>query len=286
MVSESEDRITSDGKTILGADDASGLAAILDGIRRVEAEGARHGDVELALTIAEEVGLQGSRRLDYTKIRSKICYVLDSSGPVGTLVNQAPTQRTVKIAVHGKSAHAGMCPEDGVNAIRLASWAMTSLKEGRLSPITTSNFGIIHGGSATNIVCDLVKLEAEARSHDEGELTAYCQEIEKAFGRLTELGGRAELSWSEEYRAFNVPESELVFRVAFKALSGMGREIKVVRGGGGLDANHFNERGIKSLGLSIGYEFVHTTRETQPISELVAAGEAVAALIKAVAAGV
>jgi tripeptide aminopeptidase len=286
VVDEARGVIASDGTTILGADDAAGLAAIIDGIRRVGEEGARHGDVELALTIAEEVGLKGSRWLDYSKIRSKMGYVLDSGGPVGTLVNQAPTQRTVKIDVHGKSAHAGMCPEEGVNAIRLAALAMTSLREGRLSPVTTSNFGIIHAGEATNIVCDLAKLEAEARSHDEAELDAYCQELEEAFRRLSDLGGRVELAWSEEYKAFHVLEDDPVIRIAAKALSAIGRERKVVRGGGGMDANHFNLKGVKSVGLSVGYADVHTSRETQSIPELIAAGEAVAAIIKTVASGV
>jgi tripeptide aminopeptidase len=285
VLDEAQGLIKSDGTTILGADDASGLAAIIDGIRRVAGEGAPHGDVELALTIAEEVGLKGSRGLDYSLLRSKMGFVLDSSGPVGTLVNQAPTQRTAKIDIFGKSAHAGMCPEEGINAIRLGALALASLKEGRLSPVSTSNFGIIKGGQATNIVCDHLHIEGEARSHDEGELIAYCHEVDKAFERLAELGGRVEIKWTEEYQAFNVGPEEKVTKIALKAISAIGREPAIVRGGGGMDANHFNQHGIKSLGLSVGYENVHTQREAQSISELVLAGEAVAAIIKAAAQG-
>jgi tripeptide aminopeptidase len=277
------DSIVSDGTTILGADDASGLAAILDGLRLVKEEGARHGDVELALTVAEEIGLKGSLHLDYSRLKAKAGYVLDSSGPVGVVVNQAPTQKTVDIAVHGKSAHAGMAPEEGVNAIRLAAAALAGLREGRLSPVSTSNFGVIKGGQATNIVCDLVELRGEARSHDPAELEAYVGEVEAAFRAVSASGGRAELRWVEEYVAFDVPPGERVVRVAAKALAAVGREMAIVRGGGGMDANRFNLHGIKSVGLSIGYENVHTSREAQSVSELVAAGRVVASIVKAMA---
>jgi tripeptide aminopeptidase len=280
VVKEAEDLIASDGTTILGADDASGLAAILDGIRRVQEEGARHGDVELALTVAEEVGLQGSLYLDYSKLKAKVGYVLDTGGPVGVVVNQAPTQMTVKIAIHGKSAHAGMAPEEGLSAIRLGAQALTSLREGRLSPISTSNFGIIKGGVATNIVCDLVKIEGEARSHDPGELAAYVAEVAAAFKGLENRGAKVEMGWEEEYRAFDVPQGDPVVAIAKKALAAIGREPTVVRGGGGLDANRFNKEGIRTVGLSTGYDQIHSDRETQSISALVDAGRVVAAIIK------
>jgi tripeptide aminopeptidase len=279
------DRIVSDGTTILGADDATGLAAIIDGIRRVKGEGARHGDVELALTVAEEVGLKGSLHMDYSAIRAKRGYVIDCGGPVGVVVNQAPTQMTVKILIHGKSAHAGMAPEDGVNAIRLGALAIASLREGRLSPVSTSNFGVIKGGSATNIVCDLLEIKGEARSHDPAELKAYLAEVDAAFGRLEEMGGRAELKWFEEYLAYDVPKDDAVITLADKALKAIGREMTVVRGGGGLDANRMNLKGIRCVGLGAGYLDVHTSRESQSIPELIAAGELVAALIKAAAGG-
>ena len=239
--------------------------------------------MELVLTVAEEVGLKGSLHLDHSRLKAKAGYVLDTSGPVGTVVNQAPTQKTVQIRIHGKSAHAGMATEEGINAIRLGALALAGLREGRLSPVSTSNFGVIHGGQATNIVCDLVEIKGEARSHDAGELAAYVAEVEAAFKALESSGGRVEMDWIEEYVAFDVPETDRVVRVAAKALASIGREAKVIRAGGGMDANRFNRHGIRCVGLSVGYENVHTPRESQSIPELVAAGEAVAAIIKAMA---
>ncbi|MDR0355501.1 MAG: M20/M25/M40 family metallo-hydrolase [Deltaproteobacteria bacterium] len=282
LVKTEEDRIVSDGTTILGADDASGLAAIVDGLRRSKAGGARHGEVELVVTVGEEIGLQGSRHLDYAPLRSKMAYVLDSGGDVGTIVNRAPTQKTVTISVQGLSSHAGMAPEAGINAIRVAAAAMMKLPEGRLSPVTTSNFGVIEGGKATNIVCDFVKLKAEARSHDAAELERYTDLLNRTFRETAaEYKTTVELDWVLEYEAFYVPEDERVVALARRAFDGLGLETKIMSGGGGMDGNHFNKNGIKSVGLSTGYKHVHTQKEEQSISQLILCGEAVARIIEA-----
>ena len=286
VVREDEDRITSDGTTILGADDATGLAAILDGIRRIRAEGAPHGDVEIVLAVAEEVGLKGSRWLDASKLRSKIGYVLDCGGKLGTLVNQAPTQKTVTIGIRGLAAHAGMAPEKGISAIRVGAVALAGLREGRLSPISTSNFGVARGGKATNIVCDFLEIKGEARSHDDSELEAYVAEVEAAFRKTAaDFGAGVDLGWELEYRAFHVREGSRVLEVATEALAGLGREVEVLRGGGGLDANNFNQAGIATVGLGVGYDKIHSPMEEQSISELVESGKAVAAIIRRLASG-
>jgi tripeptide aminopeptidase len=281
IVKPDEDRIISDGTTILGADDASGLAAILDAFRRIKAEGCPHGDIELIITVAEEVGLLGSRNLNYSKIKSKIGYVLDSTGSVGTIVNRAPTQKTAEIFIYGRSSHAGMAPEEGINAIRVGAKAIAALPEGRLSPITTSNFGVIQGGKATNIVCDLLKIKAEARSHDQEELEAYVATVDETFKKVSEeAGATVTIDWKDEYNAFYVQEDEKVVSLAIQALKRLGLVPKVITGGGGMDANHFNSHGIKCVGLSTGYKFVHTEKEEQPISELVLCGQVVSEIIK------
>ncbi|MDR2387301.1 MAG: M20/M25/M40 family metallo-hydrolase [Deltaproteobacteria bacterium] len=281
---ENEDRIVSDGSTILGADDATGLASILDGLRRIKAQGQPYGDIELVITVAEEVGLLGSKFLDFSKVTSKIGYVLDSGGPVGTIVNRAPTQKTVEITIHGRSSHAGMAPEEGINAIMVAAKAIAAMPEGRLSPITTSNFGIIHGGKATNIVCDLVKIKAEARSHDLGELEAYLAKVEETFKKVAaEAGAKVSFSWTHEYTAFYTKESDEVISLASQAFEKLGITQNIQTGGGGMDANRFNEKGIKSVGLSTGYKNVHTETEEQSISQLILLGQVVSEIIKTAA---
>jgi tripeptide aminopeptidase len=237
--------------------------------------------VEIVFSVAEEVGLKGARKLDLSKLKAKTGYVLDSVGDLGTIVNRAPTQKTMTIKVYGKSSHAGMAPEKGVNAIMVGAVAMSRLKDGRLSPITTANFGVIHGGKATNIVCDYLKIQSEARSHDAGELAAYLDELNAVFEKTAkEFGAKVEIDVTLEYAAFYVKEDEPVILLAAEVLNRLGRPPKIVTGGGGMDGNVFNEKGVRTVGLSTGYANAHTENEEQSISQLIACGQAVAELIK------
>ncbi|MDR1085456.1 MAG: M20/M25/M40 family metallo-hydrolase [Deltaproteobacteria bacterium] len=282
VVNLNDDRITSDGQTILAADDISGLVSILEGLRLIEAEGTEHGDVEIVFSVAEEVGLQGARQLDATRIKSQYGYILDSSGSVGTIVNRAPTQKTVTVKIHGLSSHAGMAPEKGINAIMAGAIALSKIKEGRLSPITTSNFGVIHGGKATNIVCDYLVIKGEARSHNEDELADYITHVNEIFtNTILEFGARVEISWDLEYSSFYVKEDDPVITLADKAFKNLGLKTQIITGGGGMDGNIYNEKGIKSVGLSTGYQNVHTEKEEQSISQLILCSRAVAEIIKA-----
>lgn len=280
FLDEARGVIASDGSSILGADDVSGIAAILDGARRVLAGDQPYGEVEVVFSVAEEDGLLGARHLDYSRLKSKLAFVLDSGGPLGLIVNQAPTQYRFSLTVRGKSAHAGIAPETGLSAIRVAAAALTRLPEGRLSPTATSNFGVIQAGQATNIVCDLCEIKGEARSVDPAELEAYLIEVRRVFTETArEMGGLAEMATSLEYRTFRVEESHPVIALAQRAMRHLGLEPKVAGAGGGMDGNHFNQHGLTAVGLAPGYDQVHTPRETQSLAQLVDCGRLVAELI-------
>ncbi len=281
VVLEAEDLIKSDGSSILAADDVAGICAILDGVRRVLEEKIPHGDIEIVFSVAEEVGLLGARHLDYSKIKAKMAYVIDSSGPPTRLVTQAPSQYTLNIKVHGRSAHAGLEPEKGLNAIKAAASALARVREGRLSPRTTANFGVIQGGQASNIVCDFVRITAEARSTDPEELRAYMAEVEKVFAETAaEWNTKIEIEPRLEYSTYRVDETEEVIQLAVKALKTLGLAATVVPTGGGSDGNFLNANGIKAIGVSTGCAKVHTPEETQPIADLVRCGRLVTELIR------
>lgn len=103
--------ITSDGTTVLGSDDAAGLAAILEALAQIQEKSLPHPDIEVLFPVAEEPYAQGSRLFDYSKVRAKKAYVLDLSGPVGGAATAAPSILSFHIVVEGKAAHAGFCPE-------------------------------------------------------------------------------------------------------------------------------------------------------------------------------
>jgi len=280
VVDEAREVITSDGTSILGADDAAGLAAILDGLRRVRAAGRPHGEVEVVFSVAEEIGLLGARNLDPNRLKARTAFVLDCGGPLGLIVNQAPTQYRFLITVHGRSAHAGIAPETGLSAIRVAATALTRLPEGRLSPSATSNFGIIQAGQATNIVCERCEIKGEARSTDQAELEAYLERVRRVFLETAEeFGGRAEMETSLEYLTFRVEEDHPAIVLARRAMKNLGLPVRIAGSGGGMDGNFFNQHGLTSVGLAPGYDQVHTPREEQSLSQLIDCGRLVAEII-------
>ena len=116
-VREKDGVLYSGGDTILAADDVSGICAILDGVRRTLSSGNPHPRIEIAFTVGEEAGLFGGKALDLSVFQSSCCFVLDSPGLLGRLVNGAPGHVRFAIHVKGKPAHAAACPWKGANAL-------------------------------------------------------------------------------------------------------------------------------------------------------------------------
>lgn len=164
LVVHPDGKITSDGTTVLGADDLAGVAAILEMLQVIKENDFAHPEIEVLFPVAEEPYAQGSRVFDYSKLHAKQAYVLDLSGTVGTAAVAAPSMISFKIIVKGKSAHAGFSPEQGIHAIKIAAAAIAKIQNGHVDADTTVNFGLIQGGNARNIVPEEVIIEGEIRS--------------------------------------------------------------------------------------------------------------------------
>lgn len=145
-VCKADGRIVSEGDTVLGADDAAGITAILEAIRSLKEEKIPHRDIELLFPIAEEAYVKGSSVFDYRHVKSREAYVLDLSGAVGKASLQEPTLISFQVEISGKAAHAGFAPEEGIHAILLAAEAITKIRQGRIGEETTVNIGRIAGG--------------------------------------------------------------------------------------------------------------------------------------------
>lgn len=273
--------IRSDGTTILAADDVAGLVAILEGVRAIKEQNIPHGDLEVVFTIAEEGGLNGAKGLDATNLEAKMGYFLDAGGPVGTIVTNAPAQKGLNIVIHGKAAHAGVNPEAGISAIVVAAHAITKMKLGRIDQETTANIGVIHGGTATNIVTDRVELKGEARSRHpqklEDQIAHMLQVVQET---AAEFHVTTDIKVKDSYTSFNLTASDPVVELAIKAAQSLGLKPTLESTGGGSDANIINGYGIPSIVLGMGYAEVHTTNESMPISQLEKSAEYVVALIE------
>jgi len=261
--------IRSFGDTVLGADDKAGIVAILEVLRLIREHRIEHGGLEVVFTIWEEGGLQGAKNLDYSLITARIGFILDSDGPPGTIIIRAPSQDRIGATIRGRAAHAGINPENGINAIQVASHAIAQMRLGRIDHETTSNIGTISGGKAINIVPDSVNLQGEARSLDASKREAQTAHICRIIRDTAEkFGAGVDLVTETIYPDFNLGEYAAPVRIAVAAAGGAGFTPRLEKTGGGSDANIFNSRGIAAVVLGIGMKNVHTNEEYITVADL------------------
>jgi len=272
------DTIRSDGNTILGSDDKSGIAAILECLKVLVENKIRHGQIEIVFDVAEEIGLLGAKHLDFSKLTAKMAYVLDDSD-LNKVTNRAPTANRMVYEIRGIEKHAGMEPEKGISAIEVACHAIAAMKLGRLDHETTANIGTIEGGTATNIVANYVKITAEARSHSEAKLKAQTEYMKQAFldqiGKFAKVvdGQKISPTFLEDrhldFSIMNVPESSPTFQLAKLAGKRIGIDLTAKTAGGGTDGNIYNLHGIETVVVGTGMTNVHTVKECIKIQDMV-----------------
>ncbi len=280
---------SSDGTTALGADDKSALAVIIETIRVLQEKKISHGPLEVVATVCEEIGLLGAKHLDYSLLQARCGYSLDATDTDG-IVTRAPSANHVEFKVLGRDAHAGAAPEAGINAIHLASKAISRTTVGRIDEETTANIGLIEGGTATNIVPNEVTVSGEVRSHSPEKLDQETEKIVQCFENEISTYKREfpsedglpklEVTVQRDFSAMRVPEEHLVVNLAKEAASRLGRQMKTKIGGGGSDANIFFEHGIVTGILGTGMTDVHTVRESIRLDDMVRSAELLLEIIQ------
>jgi len=261
--------IYSAGDTVLGGDDKSGVAAIVEALRTVAERGLPHPEIQAVFTVAEEVGLRGSAALEYDRITAKRAVVLDSSGDTGKIITQAPGQYKINAAVIGRRAHAGVAPEEGVSAIQVLAHAIAAMKLLRIDEETTANIGTVSAQYATNIVPERAEMQAEARSRSDDKLEAQVKHMADCLQSACDrFGARLALDLKRAYSAYaHAPDDPFVRTVADTCVR-IGVTPQLAASGGGSDANNLNAHGIKALVLGTGMTKVHTTQEELSIRNL------------------
>ena len=272
---------TSQGDTILGADDKSAIAIIIETLQVIKENNLICGPLEVVFTVCEEIGLMGAKHLDFKHISAEFGFALDANDTRG-VVTRAPSANRLEIAVHGKEAHAGAAPEKGINAIQMASQAIADLNLGRIDEETTCNIGVIQGGLATNIVPNLVTIKGEVRSHDPGKLEAVTQAIVTAFETVVADNTKAskgvgtptvDALVKHDFIRTHIAEDHPVVALAEKASRNLGREMACKTTGGGADANVFFQQGIITGVLGTGMQNMHTVNESVRLDDMIEAVE-------------
>jgi len=275
------DRVKSAGETILGSDDKAAIAAMLEVLEILREHNIPHPPMEYLFTVSEEQGLMGSKVFDFTQLKSQLAYVLDSGGEPGCIVVQSPCQNEIEYTVYGKAAHAGISPEQGINAIQVAAQALAVMPCGRIDAQTTCNFGTIEGGVARNIVAPSCRIKGEARSLKREYLDEITERLVRTFTETVEAAGaRAEAEVKFLYPEMKLDPAEEVVELAVAAAHNIGLVPQLVSTGGGSDASMVNGAGIRCANLATGMCAVHTTDEYILIKDLVDDARLVLAIIQ------
>lgn len=263
-----EDRVTSDGRTILGADNRMGLAILVDLLLRVAGLKDPHRNFFVVFTVCEETGLNGADALDLSPYNVTASYVFDCSRRPGVYIREAAGIRTFSAEFIGKASHAGVAPEQGVSAIALSSAAIARLRLGRIDADTTANIGKIHGGQAVNVVPAKVKIEGEVRSFSLKKIEEQLRQIKGAFQETVDgIGGVVFNSTSSCDPYVHAPDSHAVLELE-RALRTVGLTPEPIRYMGGSDANKHNAKGIPAVNIGIGAQKPHSTEEFFFLSDL------------------
>lgn len=261
--------ITSEGNTILGADDLSGVVAILEAIRTIKENHIKHRSIEVLFPIAEEVYIKGSEVFDYSIIKAKEAYVLDLSGPIGTAALNAPTLISFTAKFQGKAAHAGFAPETGIHAISMAAEAITLITQGRINEESTVNIGTIQGGLAKNIVPEHCVINGEVRCLQHDGAQRIIDEIKDIINKVVmKYKGSVEIETSFGCIAYEIEKSHTSVTRYQKACEELNIPVSYISTFGGSDNNNFVKNGITGIVIACGMNDVHSTKEYTHVEDL------------------
>ena len=270
-----DEKLVSDGNTILAADDLSGVAAILDGLRRVKASGKKFPRVEIIFSVCEEIGLRGSYNFDTSAIKSKFGYVLDSPGRTGRILRSAMGKAQLFLDVTGEAAHAAY-PERGKSALRAAIKVLAAIDDCRVDDETVINWSYMDCPTPCNTIPDHALAKSIALSRNDDKLAAYIENFRATGAKVAEeTGCKIETRVILDYPAFHTKDDSECIRLIRMAFDEMGMASTVEDGAGGFDANLLSRSGIEMVGLATGYSGNHTVKENLVVDDLIRAGEMV-----------
>ncbi len=267
--------VSKDAHTGLGADNRAGCMVLLSTAISILKHQLPHPPLTFVWTVQEETGLHGARHVSLNKLgKPQLAFNWDG-GKSSNLTIGATGGYRMRIEIRGIASHAGGHPEQGVSAIAIASLAIADLVENgwhglieKGKQVGTSNVGVIQGGAATNVVTDLVRLKAEARSHNAKFRERIVREIERAFQRAAKKicntdgkCGEVHFDGQLDYEAFRLKPNEPSVRAAAAAVEADGVEAEFAIANGGLDANWLNAHGLPAVSLGCGQNAIHTVDE-------------------------
>jgi tripeptide aminopeptidase len=266
---------------ILGADNKAAVAVMLELARRLRrAPEPPEVGVELVFSVSEENGLHGAKGFDVGRLRSEFGFVFDHASPIGEIVTASPTYQRVVAELRGRAAHAGIRPEDGRSAVVAAARAIAAMDLGRLDPETTANVGTITGGTATNVVPERCRIEAEVRGISEQRVEEVLTAMVDHFQDAADAGEcDLDITVERMFTGYRTKSRAPQLSLAERALRACGYEPKPIATGGGSDANAFEAAGLPCINLANGTERNHQPDERVSVDALEGMLEVAIALV-------
>jgi len=248
---------------ILGADNKAAVAVLLALARQVHHEGAPV-DIELLFTVGEEIALAGAAEFDASQLRSEYGYVFDHASPIGEVVIDSPCHFRFEASFRGAAAHAGIRPQEGRSAILAASRAIAMMRHGWVEGEGTVNVGMVHGGTAINVVPERCTLTGEVRGLDDARGEALVAEVVDRINRAAndpECECDVDVEVRRTFSGYRLAPSAPPVRAAEAALRSCGYEPVRISSGGGSDANALIAAGFQTVNLANGTERNHEPGE-------------------------
>lgn len=256
--------IRSSGDTILGADNKSAVAAILELITRIkETNSSDHHPLELIFTVSEESGNHGAHGFDYRQLEARRGFIFDASDrEFGSLIISSPFYNRFDCTLEGVPAHASR-PELAQNPLPVFAQGITQLNFGRQEDGSLVNIGIVQVGQVVNTIPGEVSFSGEVRSMVEADLEKHSQKIVDTYQRLA-LENLLSFTHSvvRENDGYEIAEDDPFLLETMQKLISMKIEPNLVRSWGCYEANIFHSKGLKMINLADGSKASHTVDET------------------------
>ena len=265
----------SDGTTNLGADDAAGIAIILEVVRRLNEQQLSHPPLVLVFTVQEETGLCGSNSRDLAHLDFQVQdgIVFDNAFEAGVVVSAGAAYKGFTVDIKGRSGHPGKDLTHTINAIEI--FHASPYPHGSLyNDQTRINLGLINGGYARNAVADTVHIEGELRSFESPEAVEhYCHALRNAFAQTaTRMGGTATITFSTHAEGYQISLEEPLVQTYRAVLEQRGAPLLTRPTFIGSDTSGFRRNNIRVFTLSTGVFNEHTKEEyvaLAPLEQLV-----------------
>jgi tripeptide aminopeptidase len=263
--------ITSDGTTLLGADDKAGIAVIMEFVSHLqEQQEISHGPVRVLFTCDEEIG-HGVDHVDLQQFGAVVCYTLDG-GAADEIDVETFSADLAIVTVRGVNIHPSIGKGKMVNAVRVAADFISRLPQDHLSPETTEGRdGFLHPYAVDGGVAEAT-LRILLRDFDTAKLAELAERLRKAGAQTKNKfpGSEVNVRIISQYRnmAEGLHREPRAVAIAQQAFQRLGRHPKLTIIRGGTDGSRFTELGMPTPNLSCGQHNPHSPLEWACLEEM------------------